>query len=302
MKKNKKKVLVATSSFAQLDKSPLDKLEAQGYEIIDNPYKRKLTKEELIELLKGVDGIIAGLEPLTRDVQKSSDLKVISRVGSGLSNVDLIAASELGIPVESTPTGPVQAVAEITIGCLLGLVRKINQMDKDLHKGNWYKMIGGQLSEMTVTVIGLGNIGFRVAELITAFGANVIGVDPGKTQKDTSVKLVELEEGLKVADIVTLHCSGEDEIIGEMQFAQMKEGSYILNAARGGLVNETALLSALKSGKIAGAWLDAYSEEPYTGELTKLPQVILTPHVGSYTLECRRSMEMDAVDNLIKHL
>ena len=294
-----KRVLIGTSSFSQLDKSPYEKLLAQGYDIIDNPYKRKLTKVELVELLQDVDGLIAGLEPLTRDVQERSTLKVISRVGSGLSNVDLKAAKELGIHVASTPTGPVQAVVELTIGCLLSLLRKINQMSTDLHNGSWNKQIGRQLSGMEVMVVGLGNIGTRVAELIKSFGANVVGVDPARERNDSVIPLVGLREGLSQADVIILHCSGEEEIIGQDEINEMKEGCLVLNAARGGLINEDSLMQALESGKVSGAWLDAFKEEPYTGKLTNYDQVILTPHIGSYTRECRLSMESEAVDNLI---
>ena len=162
--KAKIKILLGPSTFSETDKAPLLKLLEMGFDIIENPFKRKLTKEELLKLLPGVIGIIAGLEPLDREVLEKSELKVISRCGSGLSNVDLDAAKELGIIVTNTPLAPVSAVAELTVGCLLILLRHIPQMDRALHHKKWSKMTGRQLSGMKVAVIGFGNIGQRVGQ------------------------------------------------------------------------------------------------------------------------------------------
>ncbi|MFA4967957.1 MAG: phosphoglycerate dehydrogenase [Candidatus Margulisiibacteriota bacterium] len=288
------KVLIGPSSFAELDSTPLNALEKAGFKVIPNPYKRKLTKEELNALLPGVAGLIAGLEMLDREVLEKSSLKVISRCGSGLSNVDLKAARELGIIVKNTPLAPVTSVAELTVGCLILLVRKVAQMDQALHAGNWLKMIGRQLSGMKIAVIGFGNIGREVGRLLAAFGAEVCPVDPLYPNS------TDLPTALKEADAVSLHSSGEACILGREEFKIMKDGAYILNAARGGLIDEAALIGALESGKVAGAWLDTFSSEPYSGPLTRFKQAILTPHIGSYTMECRKSMENEAVDNLIK--
>ncbi len=295
MKKNEIKVLLGPSSYGALDDAPLIKLKAAGLTLIDNPYKRKLTKQELFKLLPGVKGLIAGLEPLDREVLTKSELKVISRCGAGLSNVDLEAAKELGIKVEYTPTGPTTAVAELTVGCLLSLLRQVSQMNSSLHDGKWDKRIGRQLSGLTVAVIGYGNIGGRVGKLLSALGAKILIVDPRLKEA------LSLKEALKQADVITLHCSGEECLLGEPEFALMKQGVFLLNAARGSLVDEQALLNSLNSGQVAGAWFDTFSVEPYHGELCKYQQVLLTPHVGSYTLEGRRSMELETADNLIKH-
>lgn len=301
-RKSKIKILLGTSTFSELDKAPLLKLLGMGFEVVENPFKRKLTKEELFNLLPGVTGIIAGLEPLDRDVLKNSGLKVISRCGSGLSNVDLDAAKELGVIVKNTPIAPVNAVAELTVGCLLSVLRHIRQMDAALHNNKWSKIIGRQLNGMNVTVIGFGNIGQRVAQLLNAFGANICAVDPAYSGKVSGFPVVDLDDGLKVADVISLHCSGEKCLLGKNQFDLMKDGVYILNGARGGLIDEDALKSALDSKRVAGAWLDTFQSEPYSGALLKYEQVILTPHIGSYTSECRSNMEMEAVDNLIEAL
>lgn len=296
----REKILIGPSSFAETDKAPLERLLSAGYEVVDNPYKRKLTKNELLTLLTSeVTGIIAGLEPLDGDVLRHSKLKVVSRVGSGLSNVDMPAADELGIKVCSTPNGPTAAVAELTIGALLGLLRMITVMDNALHNGKWSKKIGVQLEGKSVAIIGFGRIGRRVSELLKPFNVRLLVVDPSPV---TGVVAVSLKEALTEADIVTLHSSGEDCIIGENEISIMKPGVFILNVARGGLISEYALIKALESGKVAGAWLDTFKEEPYSGPLCRFPNVVLTPHVGSYTLECRKQMEMDAVSNLLNSL
>ena len=298
------KILIGPSSFAETDKTPLNRLVAAGYEIVDNPYKRKLTKNELLELLTpDVIGIVAGLEPFDRDVLLRSKLRAVSRVGTGISNIDLTAARELGIKVCSTPNGPIEAVAELTLGALLGLLRMISLMDQALHKGKWSKKIGVQLKGMTVAIIGFGRIGRRVAELLSPFRVNLLVVDPFLADDATGryIKL-SLAEALPKADIVTIHSSGEECLIGASEFDLMKAGVFLLNAARGGVISEKALLKAIENGTVAGAWLDTFEEEPYKGPLCNHQNIILTPHVGSYTTECRSLMEGDAVDNLLKAL
>jgi D-3-phosphoglycerate dehydrogenase / 2-oxoglutarate reductase len=298
------RILLGPSSFAETDQTPLNRLIAAGYEVIDNPYKRKLTKTELLELLApDVIGIVAGLEPLDREVLQRSNLRVVSRVGSGVSNVDLAAARELGIEVCSTPYGPTAAVAELTIGALLGLLRMIPLMDQALHNGKWVKKVGVQLEGKTVAIVGFGRIGRRVAELLAPFRVKILVVDP-HVPADARGDFIglPLPEALRIADIISLHSSGEECLIGEREFEIMKAGVFILNVARGSVMAEDALVKALENGKVAGAWLDTFRNEPYSGPLCKFPNVVLTPHVGSYTLECRKQMETEAVDNLLSAL
>lgn len=303
MMENKKiKVLLGPSTFSEMDKTPMKRLQERGFEVVGNPYRRKLTKEELLGLLPGVTGIIAGLEPLDREVLEQSGLKVISRCGSGLSNVDLAAAEELGITVRNTPAGPTTAVAELTVGCLLALLRQVPQMSSALHNKEWSKRIGRQLKGMEVVVIGFGNIGRSVGKLLLHFGAKVSAVDPSHKGIIDDSPVIDLDKALRQSDVITIHSSGENCLLGEREFALMKEGVFLLNAARGGVLDEQALIRALDSKRVAGAWLDTFSKEPYTGPLCGYEQVILTPHVGSYTFECRRDMELEAVENLIEAL
>jgi len=293
----KEKILITTSTFAAADRTPLKMLEDAGFEVILNPYKRKLEKTETKELLKGVTGLIAGLETLDREVMLGSSLKAISRCGSGMSNVDIEAAKDHGIIVRNTPDAPTVSVAELTLAAMLALLKGLCIMDGDLHRSKWNKRNGLLLEGKTVLIIGFGRIGRKVSDLVRAFGAKVAAVDP--FAKDPDIPLMKLDEALPKADIITLHLSGEDRVLSEKEFGLMKDGVFLLNGARGGLVDETALIKALKSGKVIGAWLDTFEKEPYSGPLEKFPQVILTPHVGSYTAECRLSMETEAAQNLI---
>jgi D-3-phosphoglycerate dehydrogenase len=298
------KILIGTSSFAEKNRTPMDRLKAAGYEVIDNPFRRKLTKEELIDLLReDVVGLIAGLETLDREVLANSRIRAISRVGAGISNVDLEAARDLGIRVFSTPDAPTNSVAELTIGAMLSLLRMIPQMDKALHEGQWQKRVGLQLQGKTVAIIGYGRIGRRVAELLAPFGVEILVVDPYVEENACEgCRKASLREALSEADIVTLHTSGHDCIIGEKEFSGMKKGAYLLNVSRGEVISEDALKKAIENGTVAGAWVDTFENEPYKGPLCGFPNVILTPHVGSYTAECRLRMENEAVDNLLDYL
>ena len=296
----KEKILIGPSTFAAEDNSPMKRLIASGVEVIDNPFKRRLTKEELLELLgQGVTGLIAGLEPLDREVLSQSQLKVVSRCGSGMTNVDQKAAAELGILVRYTPDGPVASVAELTLGAMLGLLRLIPVMNHELHQGRWTKKIGGLLEGRTVLIIGYGRIGRRVAALLAPFKVNLIAADPYIEDPGDGTRLMPLHEALPLADIISLHLSGEIPVLGQNEFDLIRPGAFLLNSARGELLDEAALIRALNDGRLAGAWLDAFHQEPYDGPLTKYKQVILTPHVGSYTRECRLQMETESVENLI---
>ena len=298
----KKKVLIGPSTFAAIDREPLDKLLAAGFEVIGNPFGRKIAKKELISLLPGVNGLIAGLETLDREVMELSDLKVISRCGSGMSNVDQEAAKDLGIKVYNTPDGPTNSVAELTVGMLISLIRLVPPMDNALHNNIWDKKIGFELRGKTVLIIGFGKIGRRVSELLEPFQVNIIASDPFLSGEIGNISILPLDRALQQVDIITIHASGEKVILGEKEFSMMKEGVFILNGARGGLIDENCLINNLENGRVAGVWLDSYSREPYEGPLTRFQQAILTPHVGSYTQECRKRMEAEAVENLIAAL
>lgn len=298
----KGRILIGPSSYGDASAAPVDRLKAAGYEVIDNPFKRRLTREELLELLPGIVGLIAGLEPLDHDVLSKCELKALARVGSGMTNVDQDAARSLGVRVSSTPDGPVLAVAELTVGSLLALLRQTPAMDRAMRAGGWEKRMGRQLRDLKVVIVGFGRIGRKTGELLRALGAEVMVSDPFLGAVADGVVNIALDEALKEADAIVLHASGEDVILDQAAFDLMREGVYILNPGRGELIDYNALFKALDAGRVAGVWADAHPEEPYKGDLLNYEQALLTPHIGSYSLEGRIKMEMDAADNLLADL
>ena len=300
-------LVISTSSFDIDNNPPIQHLLQQGMQIITNPHRRKLTEDEIIELLSGgAIGLIAGIEPLTERVfQSAKNLKVISRCGAGLDSVDLVAARNHGITVLNTPEAPAQAVAELTMGFILSLLRQISQIDQSVRQGEWPRTQGRLLAAQTVGIIGLGHIGRRVVRLCQAFEANVIVHDPYANQVPTGVALMPLEQLLATADIITLHlpyAPDTHHLLNARAFATMKPEAIVINAARGGLVDENALAEALQTGKLSAAALDVFEQEPYHGPLIECSNIILTSHVGSLARESRQRMEVEAAENLLQGL
>lgn len=300
------KVSINTSNFAEHDITPLNKLKKARIGCSLNPFKRTLEEEEVIDLARDTIGVIAGTEPLNRRVlSQLPQLKIISRCGVGLDNVDLDYAQKQGIKVFSTPEGPTDAVAELTVGVILNLLRRIVPMHENLKSGVWKKEMGHLLKGKTVGIVGFGRIGQKVGQLLRPFNVEIFYHDLQKVKSWDGFKLVTLPNLLKRADIVTLHIAAGNSkgaLIGAAQIKQMKKGSWLINMSRGGVVDEQALEAVLVSGHLAGAALDVFEHEPYTGPLRNLPQVLLTPHIGSYAVEARVKMELEAVDNLLKGL
>lgn len=299
-------VLTTTSSFGKESSQILSVLQDKDFRVVVNPFGRKLTEEELKALLNEHQpiGLLAGTEPITRTVLEGAKgyLKVISRVGVGWDNVDRQAAKKLGIQVFRTSGVLDQAVAELTLGMILSALRVIVLQDKNIRDGVWEKRMGRLLQDKVVGVIGFGAIGQRVGKLITAFGAKIIYYDPLPKNASWATP-VSLHNLLAQADIITLHASGSDQILGENELNSMcREGILVVNTARGSLVDENALYKALVSGQVACACLDVFDQEPYSGPLTQLENVILTPHIGSYAREARIRMEEMAVENLMAGL
>jgi D-3-phosphoglycerate dehydrogenase / 2-oxoglutarate reductase len=298
------KVAITTSSFANFSRRPMELLNHAGFVPILNPHGRKMTEGEVVELLSGCVGVVAGTEPLSREVLCAlPDLKVISRCGSGMDNVNHEAAKERGIIVCNTPFGPTLAVAELTLALTLSLLRKIPQMDREFRAGIWNKCMGNMLFDKTLGIIGLGRIGQTVAKVFSALGVKVVYSDPAVNMADW--EKLEIIGLLECSDIVSFHCSmsgKECSVYTREHLERMKPGSWVINASRGGVVDENALYELLKSGHLAGAALDVFEQEPYSGPLMELNNVILTPHIGSYARESRIQMEVDAVRNLIDSL
>lgn len=297
----KKNILITTSSF---DAEILSLFDTHNLKVILNPYKRKLTENEVAGLIQQYQpiGMIAGVEPLTGTVLKEAPfLKVISRCGIGMDSVDLVVAEGLGIKVTNTPDAPTMPVAELTIGLMISLIRSLHVSDSSIRDGHWARPMGSLLHGKTIGIIGCGRIGSYVAKILAAFGCNLVGYDPFCAKHD-KLGLTTLENLLKVSDLVSLHLPYSEDnhyFINAERVALMKDGALLINASRGGLVDEKALVEALESGKLGGAAFDCFEHEPYTGLLAQLPNTLLTAHIGSYAREGRRIMEQQAVENLI---
>ena len=294
-------ILTTTSSFSY-ENIPT------GIELIKNPHKRRLKKDELKELIFAHQpyGIIAGVEPLTKDVlDGASNLKVISRCGMDLESIDQKAAKQLGILVYATRIAPDRPLAELTVTMILCLLKKIREMDTAVRTDQWKRSISGLLLEKTVGIIGCGIRGTKVASLLEPFGCQLIGCDVN-VRRHEYFEMADFDTILSQSDIITLHTpltSDNYHLIGKNEIDKMKDGVIIINTARGGLIDEHALYEGLESGKIAGAGLDVFEEEPYRGPLNEFKgNVILTPHIGSFAGTYRFDIESEAFENLIKGL
>jgi len=300
------KIVINTSTFGKLSRAPLEILEKKGLEYSLNPHQRTLKQDEVIQLAKNADGIIAGVEPLNEEVLRNlTGLKVISRCGVGMDNVDTQVAEKLKIQVFKTLMGPTFAVSELTVAVILNLLRKVNLVDAQMKSGIWKKQMGNLLSGKKAGIVGFGSIGQKVSQLLQSFNVEVGYYDVCEIEVKDTKRINSLEELLGWADIVSFHMpfnASIDPLMGKNEIALMKKGSWLINLARGGIVDEQALYEALISDHLAGAALDVFKEEPYEGSLRELDNVILTPHVGSYAQETRVEMEIEAVRNLLKGL
>lgn len=306
---NRPRVLITPSSFGDCGAEPIRLLERAGLEWRMNPHGRRLTGEEVVQLAQGYDALLAGVEPLSEQVLRQlPDLQVISRVGSGMDNVDTRACKELGITVVNTPYGPTRAVAEHTLALTLALLRHIPQADRQLRAGVWKKQMGRLLQGRVFGIIGLGKIGKEVAQLAVAFGCEVLATDPEADvvwARENAVRLVDLDQLLTKSEVVSLHLNLEaaaEPLLGVEQLAKMREEAFLINTARGSAVDEEALKQRLEAGELAGAALDVFHVEPYDGPFTELENVIVTPHLGSYAREGRLEMELESVRNLLEVL
>jgi D-3-phosphoglycerate dehydrogenase / 2-oxoglutarate reductase len=303
------KILASPSSIGQIASTPFDLLEKHGYDIVKNPYGRKLTEEETIELAKDCVGIIAGVENLNAKVIDAlPNLKCISRVGVGMDSVDIPYAESKGIKILNTPKGPTRAVAELTLGLTMSLLRKIPNAHYDLRNKLWKKQTGNLLFEKKVGILGLGRIGRMTAEMFRALGNPVAGYDLYPNEewaKEHGVEVLNLKELLTSCDIITIHVPGKKDgsaVITKTELDLLKDDAFLVNVSRGGVIDEDDLYDVLSSGKLSAVALDVFNQEPYAGRLCDVENVVLTPHIGSYAKEGKLKMEVDAAQNLINAL
>lgn len=289
------KILVADT----LDKEAVAELQkVPGFEVT---VKTGLSEPELVQIIPEFEvAVVRSATKITRPViEAGKNLKLLIRAGIGLDNIDVAAAKERGIEVANTPAATSISVAEHTLGLMLGAVRHHGPANLTMKQHKWEKkaFTGTELYGKTLGIIGFGRIGKEVARRAMAFGMTVLAYDVIQIATDLPVKQVSLEELIKQADIITLHVpKTQKPILGEAEFAMMKDGVVIVNVARGGVVDEKALLQALNSGKVKAAALDVFEKEPPEDfSLIDHPRVTATPHLGAAAEEGQKRAGMEVV-------
>ena len=300
-------VSVTLQQFCEHDERPRLLLREAGWEVRENALGRRPRREDLREILREADAVLAGVEPYDAELLAVLPrLRCISRCGAGTDSIDLAAARGHGIVVYTTPDEVIEPVAQLTVAMILALARNVSRHLADARGGRWTKRTGVLLSEWTIGLVGFGRIGRRVHEYLKPFGPRVLVHDPalaglGVPDGGAQGSLASL---LAEADLVSLHAArpaAAGPLLGRREFQLMKPGSFLVNTARGFLVDEAALEEALRSGWLAGAALDVFQEEPYTGPLARLPNVLCTPHVASLTRASRAAMELGAAQHILGH-
>lgn len=292
-----------------------DAIDEKGIEALkehaDVTVQTDITAEELLKVIENFEAVIVrSRTKIRRDaIARAKNLKIIARAGVGVDNIDVDAATEKGIMVVNAPESTSITVAEHTIGLILSAVRKINIADKSVKENKWEKskFKGTELNGKTLGVIGMGRIGSQVVTRLKAFGMPTIVYDPYLNQdlaEKMGVELTDLETVLKNSDVITIHVPLTEEtrhLISNDEFETMKDGSFIVNCARGGIIDEDALYDALKNNKIAGAALDVYENEPpKDSKLLELDNIVLTPHIAASTKEAQSGAAMIVAEEVIQ--
>jgi D-3-phosphoglycerate dehydrogenase len=306
-----RRVLITTVPFGNVNRRPLDLLEEAGVEYVINPIGRRLKEDELVKIIGDFGVVIAGTEPISAKViEAAPHLRLISRVGIGLDSVNLTATRAHDVLVSYTPDAPSPAVAELTIGLMLALLRDITGADRKIRNGVWHRFMGQRLSERTVGVIGVGRIGKRVIQhLVGGFhGVRILAndIEPDLEFGHThGVRWVAKETIYSEGDLISLHLpltSMTRQLITRREMAKMRPGTVLINTSRGNMIDECDLAKALRANLLGGAAIDVFRSEPYSGELTTLENCILTCHMGSMSRDCRYRMELEATEEVIRFL
>jgi len=302
------KVLVTPRSYGSQDPSLKTDLEEMVGEVVYNTTGKSLQSEQLQDMLKDVDGMIAGLDDIdAQALQVAPDLKVVARYGVGINNVDLEAAAEQGITVTNTPGANAVSVAELTIGLILNMLRPMLQAVRETKQGAWPRYKGFSLEGKTVGILGLGAIGKETAKRLAGFDCRIFAYDIYRDEAFASkyeIEYAELEDILARADIISLHLplTPETEGLVDQDFiTAMKPGAWLVNTARGELIQEDALVQAVKSGHLRGAALDAFRQEPPEKDspLLSIEEILTTPHMGAHSDSAKNAMGRMAMNDCL---
>jgi D-3-phosphoglycerate dehydrogenase len=304
-------VLIEARPFCAFDNSPMEQLEKSGMDLIDMRGSG-VEAPEFVNALKKVDAVLCGNDLVVNDdvLDMAPRVKAIAKIGAGLDTVDIQAATRHRAVVFHTPGANNQAVADHTFALILNVARKIIYCDRSLRENRWEhtNVMGLEIWQKTLGLIGLGAIGRCVALRAKGFQMKVVAHDPfwpTEFAEEQGIEKVEIEELLKISDIISIHVPLIPEtqsMINERTLSIMKPSAILINAARGGIVNETDLYHALKKKVIAGAGIDVFENEPPSGSpLLELDNVVLTPHTAAFTFEGMNNMSVGVVEQLIEY-
>ncbi len=306
------RVLISAPKFLSVIEEFRPRLEAAGVEIVMVAVRERLSEAELLAVVETIDGAICGDDQFTETVLHAAPrLKVISKWGTGIDSIDTRAAAKLGIRVCNTPNAFTDAVADTTLGYVLGFARGLLSMDCDVRRGLWTKPDLVSLRECTLGVVGVGNIGKAVVRRARAFGTRVIGTDPIALDSsfiaETGLVMTSLSRLLEEADFVSLHCDLNPtsfHLIGRNELEAMKSSAYLINTARGPIIDEPALVDALREKLIAGAALDVFEVEPLPSDspLRDFPNCLLATHNANNSREAVRRVHESTITNLLNAL
>ena len=288
------------------------RFEAEGVEVVAPPVRERMEESDLLPLVPTLDGVLCGDDRFTERVLRAAPrLKVISKWGTGIDSIDQAACKALGIAVRNTPNAFTEPVADSVMGYLLNFARQLPWMDKSLKTGGWGKMPGRTLGECTLGIIGFGNIGRAIAKRAAAFGMEVLANDiieiPVDVVSRLNVKMVTLDELLKRSDFVSVNSDLNPtsfHLIDARALSLMKPTAYLVNAARGPIVHEPALIAALQSGKLAGAGLDVFEDEPLPldSPLRSMDNVMLAAHNSNSSPRAWEHVHENTLKNLFAEL
>jgi len=302
------KVLITTIPFGDPEPMPLKMLKKAGIDYTINPFNRKITEDDLKEIISDYDGLIAGTETISKEViDLATKLKIIARVGVGTDGVNLNYAKHKGIKVTYTPDAPGPAIAELTIGFMYSLLRSTHTANLQIRDGKWNRSIGRSFSDMTIGVVGAGRVGSKVIDLVNKIGCKKLLVSDlyhNETLREHyGFEWSKKEVLFKEADIITFHVpltADAKGMVKKDELLSMKKDVLLINTARGGIIDESDLYDVMQSGHIGAVAIDVFEKEPYSGSLVNIDRCLLTPHIGSASRECRSKMEQESVEEIIR--
>ena len=306
------RVLITAPYFVPEVERFLPRFEEHGIEPVVREVEERADEATLLEVIEGIDGVICGDDRFTRRVLERADrLEVIAKWGTGIDSIDLEACEDHGVVVCNTPDAFSHPVADSIVGYVLAFARSIPWMDRAMKAGSWEKKPGRSLAESTVGIVGIGNVGTRVAERLRPFRARLLGNDVRSIEEDvlsrTGLHMVDLETLLAEADFVALCCDlnpTSRHLIDEEALSRMKREAVLVNAARGPIVDEAALVAALREGHIGGAGLDVFEEEPLPAEspFRSMDRVLLAPHNANSSPRAWEQVHESTFEQLVREL